>query len=100
MHFIRSLPQDLMREAGLHTFSSDAEMLWHLKCCIQFSTKKPKKSNDVLPALMTTEASAMEEAEELLAVMTTLQAYGWQKIGNPPTKIGKPFVKFNCSLCD
>ena len=96
-HFIRSLPQDLMREAGLRSIPSNAEMLRHLKRCMQFS-RQPKKMVAALNAFV--DGNPDDVVEELSAVTTALQAYGWQKPGAPPAKSGKPFVKFNCSLCD
>ena len=86
-----------MREAGLRSFPLDAEMLRHLKRCMQFS-RQPKK---VVTALNTSsEGHPDDVVEELTAVMIALQAYGWQRPEAPPAKTGKPFVKFNYSLCD
>lgn len=36
-YFIRSLPLDLMRKAGVNQFLNDDAMLLHLKVCMAFS---------------------------------------------------------------
>ena len=63
-HFIRLLLQDLMREAGLRSFPCDAEMLRHLKRCMQFSCQ-PKK---MVTALNTSLEGNPDDVVEELSV--------------------------------
>jgi hypothetical protein len=105
-HFIRSLPAELIREAGLRIFASDDEMLVHLKKCVRFSSKNP--SNNIrIPKNMAHLCSSMEtlpametstEQEELEVVTLALQAYGWQRSTGGGGDKSKPFQKFPCSL--
>jgi hypothetical protein len=101
MHFIRSLPQDLMREAGLCTFTSDDEMLRHLKKCMLFSTKPTPKSKIVTNLAIETEEEGQTSNEELEAVVSALQSFGWQKKQEPAHREEEKltFVRYPCSLC-
>jgi hypothetical protein len=101
-HFVHSLPQDLMREAGLQTFASDDDMIRHLKKCMQFSTKPTLKARMVNNMVYDTqEGEEQDNTEELDAVVVALQSFGCQKKSEPARKEGdrSTFVKYPCSLC-
>ena len=74
-------------------------MLRHLKWCIKFMIK-PKKLTTILSMTLAVETPTDENAEELVVVVMALQAFSWQRNGPSPMKNGKPFIRFNCSLCD
>jgi hypothetical protein len=101
IHFTRSLPQDLMREAGLCTFSSDYEMFRHLKKCMLFSTKPIPETKEVRSLAMEVEEEGQTGSEELEAVVSALQSFGWQKKQEPIRREREKstFVRYPCSLC-
>jgi hypothetical protein len=76
---MRSLPQDMMREAGLCTFTSDDEMLWHLKKYMQFSTKPAAKARVVNSLAAEIGEEEQGNNDELEAVVMALQSFGWQR---------------------
>jgi hypothetical protein len=72
-HFIRSLPAELMQEAGLRTFDMEDE---------------PKAT------------TAPSKQDELDVITSTLQVYGWQRSPRASNDKAKPpFQYFSCSLC-
>lgn len=72
IHFIRSLPPDLMKEAGVYTFSGDEEMLQHLKRCIQFSRVDRMAKHKPAPLVTMANPSVVEEAAEEPAALEEL----------------------------
>jgi hypothetical protein len=100
-HFIMSLPQDLMREASLHTFSLDDEMLRHFKKCMLFSTKSIPKTKGITSLAMEAEEEGQISSKELEAEVSPLQSFGWQKKQELIQREGakSTFVRYPYSLC-
>jgi hypothetical protein len=108
-HFIRSLPAELMQEAGLRTFDTDNDMLLHFKKYVRFSSKTPSivtRTTKVISQLcqgMEDEpkaTTAPSKQDELDVITSTLQVYGWQRSPRASNDKAKPpFQYFSCSLC-
>ena len=99
---MRSLPQDMMRKVVLCTFTSDDEMLRHLKKYMQFSTKPTAKAWVVNSLAAKREEEEQGNNDKLEAIVTALQSFGWQRKQEPLRRDGNQkstFVKYPCSLC-
>ena len=68
-YFTQSLLKDLMLKANVCTFASNADMLKHLKRCMQFMSKS-KKVLATLNTIVRLEEQTTNKVEELSVVVT------------------------------